>query len=107
MTANIELHEASNDLAAVYVDGILELAGDWQLVTDYILQLVHVRRVASAAFMLGQDDPEQAALTLDEIREWEIQRDEAGNNPATLRAKAQELINQAEIAERKMRPQWG
>lgn len=81
--------------SALYVDGKLDEVGDSYLIDDRIAELYGVETYSSDAFMRGGNTREGVAKTLDELREWEQNRDARQQEADRLRAEAEDLLARA------------
>ena len=90
MTAELEIHY-SEDWAALYVNGTLDIVGDSYLAEERAFDILGVNIVQDPAFMRGQTARDGVAQTLDEVADYKARREE-------VRRKVAEMEN--EIADR-------
>jgi hypothetical protein len=97
-------YDTENDRAALYVNGKLERVGDTYLAHERAFEILGVRTEQDAAFYLGGPGTrEPVAQTVDEIREFQTERDRSLAHAAGLRETAAHMVEQAAEIERKYR----
>jgi hypothetical protein len=101
MSENIEFHVAGAWIA-VYLDGKLQRVGDSYLADEWLQSHFNVKVVYDDAFMRGGDHRDTVANTLDEVRDYALERDqllsratELHEQAAELEAKAKALVKEA------------
>ena len=92
-------YSGSSDWSALYVDGKLDKVGDHYYVDERIAELLGVETVDSDDFMMGGNYREDAAQTLEELEAYTRAREGKLETAEELRAKAAELLRQAEEKE--------
>lgn len=91
---DLEIHYA-DDWAALYKDGKLDRVGDSYLAEERVLELLGVTVVHDDAFMRGQSHRDGVAQTLDEVAEYERERDERKKLADEKFAEAERLYAEA------------
>lgn len=94
MSESIEFH-AAGEWTAVYVDGKLERVGDHYLADERLRARVGVVEVDDDAFMQGGDQRDAVAQTLEEVARYARARANRLERAATLRERAQQMIDEA------------
>lgn len=92
--SSIEFHSAG-EWTAVYVDGKLERVGDHYLADEWLRARVGVVEVDDDAFMQGGDQRDAVAQTLEEVARYARARANRLERAATLRERAQQMIDEA------------
>jgi hypothetical protein len=95
LRVDVQVHQ-SEDWAAVYLDGKLQMAGDSYLAVEWVYTFFGVTSVQDDAFLVGG---REAASTLDEVEAYARQRAARQQKAAELRAQAEELLRGAKELE--------
>ena len=94
------LYQGSGEWSALYVDGILDRVGDHYLADERIAELAGVEVIQSDAFLRGGESRSDVAATLFEISQYSHDRAQRDEMAEKLRAKAAELLAEAEQLEK-------
>lgn len=100
---DIEFHVA-DEWTAVYLDGKLQTVGDSYLADEWLQGYVGVKVVQVVqddAFMRGGSSSNTVAKTLDELHDYQLERDRKLAQAQKLRDEAQDLLAQAAVLEEK------
>jgi hypothetical protein len=87
---DIEFHTA-DEWTAVYVHGKLVRVGDTYLADEWLQELVGVRHVSGGGFLRGQRRRDGVAKTLEEISEYEEERNRKLEELARLKKRISDL----------------
>lgn len=100
---SVVVYRGTESFSAIYIDGILEDAGDDSLVQETLEHVLGIRTVRSDDFLQGGQSREDVASSLAEIEEYQELKRRGEAEPQLLERYADELEEESAILEGRAR----